>query len=194
MAQLKSLKDQPGTSREYETIFILRADTSNETIATVNARLKGIVESMGGKILKADNWGKRKLAYEVQKQLKGIYLYWQYLAVSGTVEEFERNLRMLDNVIRYYTVKIDTDVDVTARPSDVTDETWTKAASTAADEEEIMTGQARSPFADMEDDDIDTDAEEEALRRAAAEAAEAGAAAAPEEAAVPAAAPEKVQE
>jgi small subunit ribosomal protein S6 len=194
MAQLKSLKDQPGTSREYETIFILRADTSNEAIATVNARLKGIVEGMGGKILKADNWGKRKLAYEVQKQLKGIYLYWQYLAVSGTVEEFERNLRMLDNVIRYYTVKIDTDVDVSARPSDITDETWTKAASTAADEEEIMTGQARSPFADMDDDDIDTDAEEEALRRAAAEAAEAGGATA-EEAAVPApAASDKVQE
>jgi small subunit ribosomal protein S6 len=189
MAQLKSLKDQPGTSREYETIFILRADTSNESIAQVNARLKGIVEGMGGKILKADNWGKRKLAYEVQKQLKGIYLYWQYLAVAGTVEEFERNLRMLDNVIRYYTVKIDTDVDVTARPSDVTDETWTKAASTAADEEEIMTGQARSPFADMDDDDgIDADAEEEALRRAAAEAAEAG------EEAAPAPATDKVQE
>jgi small subunit ribosomal protein S6 len=192
MAQLKSLKDQPGTSREYETIFILRADTSNESIAQVNARLKGIVEGMGGKILKADNWGKRKLAYEVQKQLKGIYLYWQYLALAGTVEEFERNLRMLDNVIRYYTVKIDTDVDTTARPSDVTDETWQKAASTAADEEEIMTGQARSPFADMDDDDIDTDAEEEALRRAAAEAAEAGAT---EEAAAPAApAADKVQE
>ena len=111
MAQLKSLKDQPGTSREYETIFILRADTANEAIATVNARLKGIVEGLGGKILKCDNWGKRKLAYEVQKQLKGIYLYWQYLATSGTVEEFERNLRMLDNVIRYYTVKIDTDAE-----------------------------------------------------------------------------------
>ena len=189
MAQLKSLKDQPGTSREYETIFILRADTANETIATVNARLKGIVEGLGGKILKCDNWGKRKLAYEVQKQLKGIYLYWQYLATSGTVEEFERNLRMLDSVIRYYTVKIDTDVDVGARPTDVTDETWQKAASTAADEEEIMTGQARSPFADMEDDDIDTDAEEEALRRAAAEAAEAGVA---EDVVVPT--PEKVQE
>ena len=168
MAQLKSLKDQPGTSREYETIFILRADTANESIAQVNARLKGIVEGMGGKILKADNWGKRKLAYEVQKQLKGIYLYWQYLATSGTVEEFERNLRMLDSVIRYYTVKVDADVVADARPTEVTDETWTKAAETAADEEEIMTGQApRSPFFEDEEDEIDADAEEEALRRLA---------------------------
>lgn len=171
MATLKSLRDQPNTAREYETIFILRADTANDAIAQVNQRLRGILDSMGGKVLKLDNWGKRKLAYEVRKQLKGIYLYWQYLATSGVVEEVERNLRMLDSVIRYYTVKVDSDIDPNARPTDVSDETWTKAATTAADEEEIMTGQARSPFADMEDeDDIDPEAEEEALRRAAAEA------------------------
>lgn len=175
--QLKSLRDEPGTSREYETIFILRPDTQNETIAQVNQRLRGIVETMGGKILKLDNWGKRKLAYEIRKQLKGIYLYWQYLAIPGVVEELERNLRMLDPVIRYYTVRVDSDIDPNARPSEVTDETWTKAATTAADEEEIMTGQARSPFADLdeeEEDDIDPDAEEEALRRAAAEEEGAG--------------------
>jgi small subunit ribosomal protein S6 len=162
--RLKSMRDEPGTAREYETIFILRPDTANDGVGSVNTRLRGIVENMGGKVLKVDNWGKRKLAYEVRKQLKGIYLYWRYLATSGTVEEIERNLRMLDSVIRYYSVKVDEDVDATARPTDVTDETWSKAAETAADEEEIMTGQApRSPWSD--DDDIDADAEEEALRR-----------------------------
>jgi small subunit ribosomal protein S6 len=168
---LQSNKDKPGTNREYETIFILRPDTANETIATLNGRLKSIVETMGGKILKADNWGKRRLAYEIKKQMKGIYLYWQYLATPGTVEELERNLRMLDNVIRYQSVKIDQDIDPAARPSDVSDETWTKAATTAADEEEIMTGQSpsRSPF-DDDDDDIDPDAEEEALQNAPDEA------------------------
>ncbi len=170
MQALKSLKDEPGTQREYETIFILRGDTPNDGVGTVNSRVKGIVDHMGGKVLKVDNWGKRKLAYEVQKQLKGIYLYWRYLGSSGVVEEIERNLRMLDSVIRYYTVKVDEDVLPDARPSDVSDETWTKVAETAADEEEIMTGQARSPFFEEEEDDIDTDAEEEAIRRAAAEA------------------------
>lgn len=170
MAQLKSMRDEPNTSREYETIFILRSDTVNDGVAQVNQRLRGILEGMGGKALKLDNWGKRKLAYEVKKQLKGIYLYWRYLATSGTVEEIERNLRMLDSVIRYYTVKVDEDVLADAKPSEVTDETWTKASETAADEEEIMTGQApRSPFFEDEDDEIDADAEEEALRRLAAE-------------------------
>jgi small subunit ribosomal protein S6 len=113
------------------------------------------------------------LAYEVSKERKGIYLYWLYLAQPGVVEEVERNLRMLDAVIRYYTVKIDMDVVPDARPTDVTDETWTKAAETAADEEEIMTGQApRSPFFEEEEDEIDVDAEEEALRRHADKAKE----------------------
>jgi len=65
---------------------------------------------------------------------------------------------------------VDQDVQPDARPTEVTDETWTKAAETAADEEEIMTGQAtRSPFFEDEEDDIDPDAEEEALRKLAAE-------------------------
>jgi small subunit ribosomal protein S6 len=158
--QLKSMQDEPNTSREYETIFILRPDTANDAVAQVNARLRGILDQMGGKVLKLDNWGKRKLAYEVRKQLKGIYLYWRYLATSGVVEEVERNLRMLDSVIRYYTVKVDADIVADARPTEVTDETWSKASETAADEEEIMTGQApRSPFFDDEDDEIYADAE-----------------------------------
>ena len=167
MQALKSQRDEPGTQREYETIFILRGDTANDAVGSVNSRLKGIVDHMGGKVLKVDNWGKRKLAYEVNKQLKGIYLYWRYLGNPGTVEEIERNLRMLDTVIRYYTVKLDEDVTPDARPTDVTDETWTKVAETAADEEEIMTGQAsRSPFfEEEEEDDIDPEAEEEAIRR-----------------------------
>ncbi len=174
------MSDEPGTSREYETIFILRADTANDGVAAVNGRIRGILDAMGGKVVKLDNWGKRKLAYEVQKQLKGIYLYWRYLAPAGVVAEIERNLRMLDSVIRYYTVKVDSDVDPNARPTEVTEETWTKVAATAADEEEIMTGQApRSPFFEDEEDEIDADAEEEALRRFAAEEKAAGGPAVP---------------
>jgi len=165
---LQSMKDEPGTSREYETVYILRPDIDNVGVGTLNAKVRGIMEGLGGKVLKVDNWGKRRLAFEIKKQLKGIYLYWHYLATPGVVEEVERNLRMLDHVIRYYTVKIDEDVVADARPTDLTEEAFTKAGETAADEEEIMTGHARSPFADAEDDDIDPDAEEEALRAAAA--------------------------
>ncbi len=132
MAQ--SMMDEPGTQREYETIFILRPDTNQDGIQLVNTRVRGVIDQLGGRLLKLDNWGKRKLAYEVKKQLKGIYLYWQYLGTTGVVEEIERNLRMLDSVIRYYTVKVDEDVVPEARPQTVDEETFNKAATTVPDE------------------------------------------------------------
>lgn len=154
MARLQSLRDTPNTAREYETIYILRPNTPNEGVAEVNARIKGVIEGMGGKIIKLDNWGKRRLAYEVAKERKGIYLYWLYLAQPGVVEETERNLRMLDSVIRYLTVKVDDNIDVGARPSELDDASYDKAAQTAADEEDMFLQRATDdvPSSDDEDD------------------------------------------
>ena len=151
MARLQSLRDTPNTAREYETIYILRPNTPNEGVAEVNTRIRGIIENMGGKIIKVDNWGKRRLAYEVAKERKGIYLYWLYLAQPGVVEETERNLRMLDNVIRYLTVQVDTNIDVAARPTELDDASYEKAAQTAADEEDLFL--SRGP--DLSNDDPD---------------------------------------
>jgi small subunit ribosomal protein S6 len=138
MTALKSLADAPGTMREYETIYILRPDTPNDKVAEINTKVRGIVEGMGGKVLAVDNWGKRKLSYEIQKELKGIYLFWKYLGGSDVVPEFERNMRMLDPVIRYMTIVSERSVDPGSRASEVTAETYEKASQTAADEEELM--------------------------------------------------------
>ena len=156
-AHLKSMQDEPNTSREYETIYILRPNTPNEGVAEVNTRLKGVIEGMGGKILKVDNWGKRRLAYEVAKERKGIYLYWLYLAQPGVVEETERNLRMLDAVIRYLTVKVDEDVDVTARPTELDDSSFEKAAQTAADEEDLFLSRGSDESSSEDDDEFGGD-------------------------------------
>ncbi len=153
MARLQSLRDTPNTAREYETIYILRPNTSNEGVAEVNARIKGIIESMGGKIIKVDNWGKRRLAYEVAKERKGIYLYWQYLAQPGVVEECERNLRMLDNVIRYLSTKVDENIDVGARPTELDDTSFEKAAQTAADEEDLFLSRGSDDASSGDDDE-----------------------------------------
>jgi small subunit ribosomal protein S6 len=157
MAHLQSLADAPGTLREYETIYILRPDTTNEKVAEVNTRVRGVIESMGGVVLNVDNWGKRKLAYEVKKELKGIYLFWNYLAQPTVVAEFERNMRMLDSVIRYMTIVAGRDIDPGTRASEVTEETYTKAASTAADEEELMmrrTDGGEDGEGDLDDDGV----------------------------------------
>jgi small subunit ribosomal protein S6 len=153
MARLQSLRDTPNTAREYETIYILRPNTPNEGVSEVNSRIKNVIEGMGGKVIKVDNWGKRRLAYEVAKERKGIYLYWQYLAQPGVVEEAERNLRMLDNVIRYLTVKVDENVDVSARPTEIDDTSFEKAAQTAADEEDLFLSRGTEDLTGGDDDD-----------------------------------------
>jgi len=147
-----SARDMAGRMREYETIYILRPDSTTDVIGQVNQKIRGVIEAGGGRLLKVDNWGKRKLAYEVKKQLKGIYLFFSYLGTSGLVEEVERNLRLTDSVIRYYSVKMAENVDPAERTTEVTDESFTKAATPGPDEEAIATGQAevRSPFEDEE--------------------------------------------
>src|SRR5262245_43843511 len=159
MARLQSLRDTPNTAREYETIYILRPNTPNEGVAEVNTRIKGVIEGMGGKVIKVDNWGKRRLAYEVAKERKGIYLYWLYLAQPGVVEETERNLRMLDSVIRYLTVKVDENIDVSARPSEIDDTSYDKAAQTAADEEDLFLSRGTDESLTASDDEDEFTAE-----------------------------------
>ncbi len=155
MARLQSLRDAPGTAREYEMTYILRPNTANDGVGEINTRVRGIIETMGGRVLKVDNWGKRRLAYEVSKERKGIYLYWLYLASPGVAEEIERNLRMLDVVLRYMTVKVDDNIDVEARPSDIDDAAYDRASNTAADEEDIFL--SRGGDEDGDDGDADDD-------------------------------------
>jgi small subunit ribosomal protein S6 len=156
-ARYGSSRDIPGRKREYETIYILRPDIANEAVGAVNTKVRGVIEAGGGTLLKVENWGKRRLAYEVQKQMKGMYLFFSYLGTAGLVEEVERNLRLTDSVIRTYSVKIADNVDPATKTSEVTDETFAKAATPRPDEEEIATGQAnlRAVFGDDEDGAFD---------------------------------------
>ena len=180
----QSLRDAPGTSREYETVYVLRPNTANDGVSEVNTKVKSVIEGMGGKILKIDNWGKRRLAYEVAKERKGIYLYWRYLATAGVVEETERNLRMLDNVIRFLTIRVDENVDSEARPTELDDTSYERAATTAADEEDLFLSRPSEPseedeYGGFEDGDVVPGAALEKADKAEKAAAAAAAAAAP---------------
>ncbi len=103
-------------AREYETIFILHPESGAAVIDKVADRCQEVITRLEGKLLRAENWGNRRLAYPVRKNPKGIYIYLRYLGYQDMVHELERNLRMLDTVIKYLTVKVDEDVDPEARP------------------------------------------------------------------------------
>ena len=98
-------------AREYETIYILKPDISPDDADKAQARVAEVIERLGGKLVKIDQWGKRKLAYKVARQKKGIYVVLKYVGYSDMVLELERNLRMTDTVIKHQTVLLDDDVD-----------------------------------------------------------------------------------
>jgi len=103
-------------AREYETIFILHPEAIQSAVDKVTGRCEDVIKKLDGKLLRAENWGKRRLAYPVRKNAKGTYIYLRYLGYQEMVHELERNLRMLDTCIKYLTVKVDQDVDPSARP------------------------------------------------------------------------------
>jgi len=98
------------SDREYETIFILRSEVTRESSESISTRVTDVVSREGGKLTRMENWGRRRLAYPVGKQKRGVYVYLKYIGRGGIVSELERNLRMLDDVIKYQTVKVGEEV------------------------------------------------------------------------------------
>jgi small subunit ribosomal protein S6 len=92
--------------REYEVIYILRPDVTKETAEKVATRVSDVVQRLGGKLTRIENWGRRLLSYEINHSRRGLYVYVTYQGDGALVAELERNFRMLDEVIRFQTVKI----------------------------------------------------------------------------------------
>jgi small subunit ribosomal protein S6 len=99
-------------AREYESIYVLRPDVERESAEKISTRLQEVIQREGGTLTLVENWGRRQLAYTVSKCKRGVYVYLRYVGVGGLVSELERNLRMLDDVIKYQSVKLRDDVDV----------------------------------------------------------------------------------
>ena len=98
-------------AREYETIYILRSDVDNAGAEKVVDRAKDVIARLEGTLTKLDNWGKRKLAYPIRKSSRGIFVYLKYVGYNDLVPELERNLRLLDEVVRFQTVLLTEDID-----------------------------------------------------------------------------------
>jgi len=95
--------------RNYEIMFIANPNTVDEEIDKISAQLEGIVTSGGGQVHKIEKMGKRRLAYEVDKQREGHYVLLVITANGEIVRECERRLRVMDAVIKYLTVNTDSD-------------------------------------------------------------------------------------
>ena len=90
---------------KYELTFVVNAKIEDDERAAVVDKCKALIERFGGTITNVDEWGKRRLAYEIQKMKEGFYYIVQFDAPTTAPAEIESRIRIMDNVMRYLDVK-----------------------------------------------------------------------------------------
>jgi len=93
--------------RIYENLFIVKPDATEEEIDSLIEQMSKNITTAGGTVDKVEKWGKRRLAYKVEKQREGYYVLLTFTADSQAVREFERRMRVQDAIIKFLTVRID---------------------------------------------------------------------------------------
>jgi len=93
--------------RIYEELFIIKPDAPEEEADQFVEQLRTQLTTAGATVDKVDKWGKRRLAYKVDKYREGSYVLIQFTAGPEAVKEFERRLRVSDIVLKFLTVRID---------------------------------------------------------------------------------------
>ncbi|NWF92344.1 MAG: 30S ribosomal protein S6 [Syntrophaceae bacterium] len=93
--------------RNYETIFILDPDLEEEQAQSTLEKIKGIITQNNGEIIKVEDWGNRKLAYDIKKKTKGHYILIHFAGSPALLSELERNFRVMDAVLKFQSVRLD---------------------------------------------------------------------------------------
>ncbi len=94
-------------TRQYEAIYILRPDSTEEQVETTVNKYRQIVQNHGGTVGKIDRWERRKLAYEIEGCTEGLYIIMEFSGESRTETELRRNFQISEDQIRYMIVKRD---------------------------------------------------------------------------------------
>ncbi|HSR12513.1 MAG TPA: 30S ribosomal protein S6 [Thermodesulfobacteriota bacterium] len=92
--------------RRYETIYITPPELTEEELSELQQKISSILANYQGDLLKLEDWGTKKLTYEIRKNNRGRFFLMDYLAGTDLIRELERNLRLSDRVLRFQTVRI----------------------------------------------------------------------------------------
>jgi small subunit ribosomal protein S6 len=91
----------------YEHVFMSRQDASAQQVEELTTHLKGVIEQMGGKIAKLEQWGVKSLSYRLRKNRKAHYTFMNLDAPPAVINEIERQERLNEEVLRYLTVRVE---------------------------------------------------------------------------------------
>ena len=101
--------------RQYELLYILPPDSTEQQVNELHEQIASVVSRLNGQIEKTDNWGRRRLAYEIGPHKEGVYVLDLINGSGELMKELDRRLRVLDQVIRHIVVRVDEEKKVVDR-------------------------------------------------------------------------------
>jgi len=105
--------------RRYETIFITDPDLQENERDALTKRLDELISQQNGTLLQVDDWGQKRLAYEIKKRQRGHYIRLDYCGTGPLVDEMERLFRIDDKILKYMTVLLEKSVDIEAAKEEI---------------------------------------------------------------------------
>ena len=107
--------------RKYETVFIADPDLQDQTRTNLFEKVRNIIAKEGGILTNFEEWGNKKLAYEIKKKLRGNYVCVTYGGTGELIKELERNFRLSDDVLKFMTILLSDDVTAEQLEKEVQD-------------------------------------------------------------------------
>jgi small subunit ribosomal protein S6 len=109
------LKEHCMADRQYELVYILPPDSTEQQTSEVHAQVEAVVSRLNGQIEKTDNWGRKRLAYEIGHHKEGLYVLEVINGTGELMKELDRRLKVLDQVMRHMIVRVDEEKKVVER-------------------------------------------------------------------------------
>ena len=91
----------------YESVLIARQDLGTSQVSSIVEDLSNVIKKEGGEVVRVDNWGLKNLAYRIKKNRKGHYVVLNIAAPASAIAEYERVMRVNEDIIRYMTIKVE---------------------------------------------------------------------------------------
>src|SRR5947208_5412111 len=103
------------SDRQYELVYILPPDATEQQVTELHQQIEAIVSRMNGQIEKTENWGRRRLAYEIGHHKEGVYVLEVINGSGDLMKELDRRLKVMDQVVRHLVVRVDEEKKVVDR-------------------------------------------------------------------------------
>jgi small subunit ribosomal protein S6 len=139
--------------RQYELVYILPADTSEQQATELHDQVAQVVSRLRGTIEKTENWGRKRLAYEIGRQKEGVYVLEVINGSGELMKELDRRLKVLDQVIRHMIVRVDEEKKVVDRTRTKRQQDSERRRVKRGLPPQRQPGEGRQPEPDDADDD-----------------------------------------